>query len=87
MLFKYPEAPNYPVGDNLVKIPAGWLIETAGWNGKTYDDSFGVHKNQALVLVNYKNATGKQIYDLSQNILEDIESRFGILLEREVNIL
>ena len=87
LLSKYPEAPNYNVGDNLVKIPAGWLIETAGWKGKTFDDSFGVHKNQALVLVNYKNATGKQIYDLSQNILEDIESRFGILMEREVNIL
>lgn len=87
LLSKYPSAPNYSVGDNLVKIPAGWLIETAGWKGKTYDDSFGVHKNQALVLVNYRNATGKQIYDLSQNILEDIESRFGILLEREVNIL
>lgn len=87
LLGKYPEAPNYLVGDNEVKIPAGWLIETAGWKGKTFGDSFGVHKNQALVLVNYKNATGKQIYDLSQNILEDIETRFGILLEREVNIL
>jgi len=87
LLSKYPDAPNYKVGDDLVKIPAGWLIETAGWKGKTFDDSFGVHKNQALVLVNYKNATGKQIYDLSQNILEDIESRFGIKMEREVNIL
>lgn len=87
LMNKFPEAPNYAVGENQVKIPAGWLIETAGWKGKTFDDSFGVHKKQALVLVNYKNATGNQIYDLSQNILEDIEDRFGILLEREVNIL
>lgn len=87
LLNKFSDAPNYPAGDNQVKIPAGWLIETAGWKGRTFDDSFGVHKNQALVLVNYKNATGTQIYDLSQNILEDVEDKFGIRLEREVNIL
>jgi UDP-N-acetylmuramate dehydrogenase len=87
VLSKYPDAPHYPAPVNQIKFPAGWLIETAGWKGKSFDNSFGVHKKQALVLVNYKNATGKQIYDLSQNILEDIESRFGILLEREVNII
>ena len=87
LLKTYPDAPHYPLANDQVKIPAGWLIETAGWKGKTFDDSFGIHKNQALVLVNYQNATGLQIYDLSQNILEDIERRFGILLEREVNII
>ncbi|MBD80633.1 MAG: UDP-N-acetylenolpyruvoylglucosamine reductase [Crocinitomicaceae bacterium] len=87
LLKTYPDAPHYEVGNDQVKIPAGWLIEKAGWKGKTFDESFGIHKNQALVLVNYQNATGLQIYDLSQNILEDIERRFGILLEREVNII
>ncbi len=82
----YNNAPSYPVNENEVKVPAGWLIENAGWKGKTFGN-YGVHKNQALVLVNYGGATGKQIYNLSAEIIEDIQSKFGIELEREVNII
>lgn len=82
----YNNAPCYPVNENEVKVPAGWLIEQAGWKGKTFE-KFGVHKNQALVLVNYGGATGRQIYDLSTEIIEDINSKFGVVLEREVNII
>lgn len=82
----YNNAPCYPVNEHEVKVPAGWLIESAGWKGKTFDN-YGVHKNQALVLVNYGGATGKQIYNLSTEIIENIKSKFGIELEREVNII
>ncbi len=86
ILKEYPNAPHYPVDEKYVKVPAGWLIDTAGWKGKRFG-SFGVHINQALVLVNYDYAKGRDIYDLSQQILDDINSKFGILLEREVNII
>lgn len=81
----HPTIVNYPA-DNGVKIAAGWLIEQAGWKGKRFGDA-GVHEKQALVLVNYGNATGKEIYDLSTNIIEDVKSKFGITLEREVNMI
>ena len=87
ILKEYPNAPHYRITESEVKVPAGWLIETAGWKGKTFDNRYGVHKNQALVLVNYGGAIGKEIYDLSENIMKDIQSKFGIELEREVNII
>lgn len=82
----YPTVPFYPIDDNHVKLPAGWLIDTAGWKGKRLGNH-GVHVKQALVLVNYSDAKGQQIYDLSTAILQDIYERFGVELEREVNIL
>jgi len=81
----YPDIPNYPAV-NGKKLAAGWLIEKAGWKGRTFDN-YGVHKLQALVLVNYGNCTGQEILDLSSQIIQDVFEKFGVLLEREVNIL
>lgn len=83
---KFPEVANYPVDDNHVKIAAGWLIDQAGWKGKTLGN-YGVHKNQALVLVNYGGAKGKDIYQLSEDIMTNIKEIYGIQLEREVNVI
>ena len=81
----YPDIPNYPA-ENGRKLAAGWLIEKAGWKGKTFGN-YGVHKQQALVLVNYGNCTGREILDLSSEIIQDVFEKFGVSLEREVNIL
>lgn len=83
---QYPEMPFYEVSENEIKIPAGWLIETAGFKGKRFGDA-GVHQKQALVLVNYGNATGKEIYDLAKTIQKTILDKFGIVIETEVNIV
>ncbi|MFM7021703.1 MAG: UDP-N-acetylmuramate dehydrogenase [Flavobacteriales bacterium] len=82
---QFPDISAYPAANNT-KVAAGWLIEKAGWKGKTFGN-YGVHKNQALVLVNYGGATGKQIYDLSSEIIASIQETFGIVLEREVNMI
>ena len=82
---KYDSVPNYPAENGAVKLAAGWLIEQTGWKGKT-KGHYGVHKLQALVLVNYGGATGAEIYDLSTEIIEKVKAEFGVTLEREVNI-
>ena len=87
LLEKYPNIPHYPAPNDKVKLAAGWLIEQAGWKGKTYDGRYGVHAKQALVLVNYKNTTGQEILDLSNEIIADVKFKFDVTLEREVNIL
>ena len=82
----YPDIPNYPSTNGTKKLAAGWLIEKAGWKGKTIGN-IGVHKNQALVLVNYGGGSGEEILALSTAIIEDIKSKFNVELEREVNIM
>ena len=78
--------PHYIVSDDLVKIPAGWLIDTSGWKGKSIGGA-AVHEKQALVLVNKNNALAQDIIDLSNAIISDIKNRFQISLEPEVNII
>ncbi|GAB3203274.1 UDP-N-acetylmuramate dehydrogenase [Pontibacter aydingkolensis] len=83
---QFPGIPSYPVSDTTVKVPAGWLIEQCGWKGKVIDN-YGVHKNQALVLVNYGGAKGEQVRQLAFDIIDSVEDKFGIRLHPEVNIL
>ena len=83
---KYPKVVNYEINENEFKIAAGWLIERAGWKGKKFNN-YGVHEKQALVLVNYGLANGMEIFELSEKIILDIKEKFGITLEREVNII
>jgi UDP-N-acetylmuramate dehydrogenase len=83
---KHPEMPFYEISNNQVKVPAGWLIEQAGFKGKRFGDA-GIHINQALVLVNYGNATGQEIVDVSKNIQQTIKKIYNIDIEAEVNII
>lgn len=82
----YPEIPSYKINENTFKIPAGWLIEQCGFKGEKIGEC-GVHKNQALVLVNYGNATGKEIFNLANTIKKSVYNKFKINLEMEVNII
>ncbi|HCA07346.1 UDP-N-acetylmuramate dehydrogenase [Chryseobacterium sp.] len=83
---KFENIPGYPNGE-IVKVPAGWLIEQCGWKGKQIGNAAS-HKLQALVIVNATgNATGKEIFDFSTEIIHSVQEKFGIELEREVNIL
>ncbi len=83
---KFENIPGYENADGTFKLAAGWLIEQCGWKGFRNGDA-GVHAKQALVLVNYGNASGKEIYALSQQVQDSVEAKFGVNLEREVNIV
>ena len=83
---QFPGIVGYANTDGTVKLAAGWLIEQCGWKGVRRGDA-GCHARQALVLVNYGHASGKDIYDLSEDILQSVKEKFGVKLEREVNIV
>lgn len=83
----HPEMPSYPASiPNHTKIPAGWLIEQSGWKGKTIGN-IGVHKNQALVLVNYGGGSGNDIYQLALDVKASVKEKFGVDINPEVNII
>jgi len=82
---KYPEIPHYPNAQQGVKVPAAWLIDTAGWKGHK-DGTVGVHDRQALVLINLGDANGSDVLALADKIKASVFERFGITLEREVNV-
>lgn len=82
---KHPDAPFYEVSATQFKIPAGWLIDQAGFKGKRYGDA-GIHEHQALVLVNYGNATGAEIWDLALRIQKKVKEDYNIYIEPEVNV-
>ncbi|MFK7905624.1 MAG: UDP-N-acetylmuramate dehydrogenase [Chitinophagales bacterium] len=86
LLEQFPSIPHYPVDENSVKVPTGWLIEQCGWKGKKVGQT-GAYKNQALVLVNYGNATGKEIAALADKIQLSVKEKFDIEIEKEVNII
>lgn len=83
---KFSDLPGYPVGQDLMKIPAGWLIEQAGWKGYR-DGAVGVHDRQALVLVNYGGGKGVQIKSLAEKIQASVRTRFNVELHPEVNFV
>lgn len=83
---KFPEIPSYPIDEKKVKVPAGWLIEQAGWKGKRFGE-IGVHEKQALVLVNYGGGHGQEIADLAFKIQASVLDIFGINIMPEVNFI
>ena len=82
----HPEIPSYDLGNSCYKIPAAWLIDQCGLKGKRIGDA-GVHKKQALVLVNYGSASGADILNLARRVQSEVKEKFGITLEPEVNII
>lgn len=83
---QFPGVVAYPVDEHTTKLAAGWLIEQCGWKGVRRGDA-GCYPKQALVLVNYGHATGAEIYALSEEIIQSVAQKFGVVLEREVNII
>ena len=82
----FPGLPCYNDRPGSIKLAAGWMIEKCGWKGKRIGDA-GVHEKQALVLVNYGKATGKEIFDISEKIKLSVFEKFSVSLEREVEII
>ena len=83
---KYPNIPSYPIDEERVKVPAGWLIDNAEWKGKALGRA-AVHDRQALVLVNLGGATGKEVMTLAERVCEDVFNKYGIRITPEVNFI
>jgi len=83
---EFPDLPVYPNESGMAKVSAAWLIEKCGWKGKRVGDA-GVYEKQALIIVNYGKATGTEILELSERIRESVRLKFGIMLEREVEVI
>ncbi|MFZ0282097.1 MAG: UDP-N-acetylenolpyruvoylglucosamine reductase, partial [Bacteroidales bacterium] len=83
---KYPGLPVFKDHSGCIKLAAGWLIEQCGWKGKRTGEA-GVHDKQALIIVNYGNATGMELFELSEQVRKSVNENFGILLEREVEVV
>lgn len=83
---RYPTIPSYPITEDLVKVPAGWLIDQAGWKGQKVGN-VGCYEKQALVIVNYGNATGEEVLRFSEVIQKSVKEKYGITLEREIQVV
>jgi UDP-N-acetylmuramate dehydrogenase len=83
---KFPGIVAYKTMNNTMKLAAGWLIEQCGWKGKVSGNT-GMHKQQALVLVNYGKATGKELVEHAEKVQQSVKEKFGVELEMEVNII
>lgn len=83
---RFPDVVGYPVGENHMKVAAGWLIEQCGWKGKVVGNT-GSHKQQALVLVNYGAASGSEIWQLAMDIQQSVKEKFGVTILPEVNVI
>ena len=86
MLAEYPDMPHYPVDEDRVKIPAGWMIDRCGWKGKALGRA-AVHEKQALVLVNLGGATGEEVMRLAAEVVRSVRETFGIDIHPEVNYI
>jgi len=86
LISQFPDVVNYPAPNDKVKLAAGWLIEACGFKGMVVGET-GTWKNQALVLVNHGGASGQEVYNFSEHIINTVRAKFGVNLEREVNIL
>ena len=86
LVCKFGDTPHYPVDEDRVKIPAGWMIDKCGWKGRSLGKA-GVHSRQALVLVNHGGANGIDVLRLSEAVRKDVKEKFGIEIKPEVNIV
>jgi UDP-N-acetylmuramate dehydrogenase len=86
LLAEYPNMPSFLTEENQYKIPAGWLIEQCGWKGKRIGN-VGCFEKQALVIVNYGGASGREVYDLAMRVRDSVLERFDIALNPEVNVI